>query len=82
MSIKRLLGKILTTMCLSLLLRIHGISKGIPLAKLSLHMDHEIAGVGLTHPDGQPVKSTELIDVIDEVGLGYSSTTDSQLSEH
>ena len=69
-------------MWLSLLLRIHGISIGMPAASLSLHMDHEIAGVGLTHPDGQPVKSTELIDVIDEVGLGYSATTDSQLSEH
>ena len=69
-------------MCLSLLLRIHGISKGIPLANFSLHMDHEITGLGLTHPDGQPVKSTELIDIIDEVGLGSSAKTDSQLSEH
>ena len=69
-------------MWLSLLLRIHGISIGMPAASLSLHMDHEIAGVGLTHPDGRPVKSTELIDMSDEIGIGYSAMSDSQLSEH
>lgn len=47
---------------------------------LSIHMDEELLGLGLKHPDGQAIKTAELMDLADEHGLGYSLTTESELS--
>ena len=61
--------------------RIHGVTISFSAEKAFEMIDEDVAAIGLVGKDGEPVKATQLLEVVEGyVGEGYSLSNEQELS--